>query len=65
MQGLLRGVEGYEMRLGICSRSGDVVEPMLRPQWYVNCDGMARAALEVRLPACSRARLLLLVRVRV
>ena len=35
------------MRLGICSRSGDIVEPMLRPQWYVDCEGMAAAALKV------------------
>lgn len=45
-KGLLRGVEGHEMRLGICSRSGDIVEPMLRPQWYVDCEGMAAAALK-------------------
>jgi len=25
------------MRLGTCQRSKDVVEPMIKPQWYVNC----------------------------
>ena len=24
------------MRLGVCSRSGDVVEPRITPQWFVN-----------------------------
>lgn len=27
-----------------CSRSKDVVEPLLRPQWYVRCAEMAQAA---------------------
>ena len=37
------------MRLGLCSRSGDILEPMITPQWYVNCDSMAeRAATAVR-----------------
>jgi len=34
------------MRLGICSRSGDILEPMITPQWYVNCDGMAKRATD-------------------
>lgn len=34
------------MRLGLCSRSGDVLEPMITPQWYVNCDGMAKRATD-------------------
>nr|VZI34787.1 unnamed protein product [Spirometra erinaceieuropaei] len=31
--------------LPVCSRSGDVVEPLLRQQWFVNTDSMAEAAL--------------------
>ncbi|KAJ2849342.1 hypothetical protein IWW36_002700 [Coemansia brasiliensis] len=27
-----------------CSRSGDVIEPMLMPQWYVSCKKLAREA---------------------
>ncbi|KAJ2356434.1 hypothetical protein GGF43_002080 [Coemansia sp. RSA 2618] len=27
-----------------CSRSGDVIEPMLMPQWYVRCGGLAQRA---------------------
>jgi len=34
------------MRLGICSRSGDIIEPYLCPQWYVNCNTMAARAVE-------------------
>ena len=33
MQGLFRGKEDNAMRLGLCSRSKDVIEPMLKPQW--------------------------------
>ncbi|CAH8390921.1 unnamed protein product [Eruca vesicaria subsp. sativa] len=44
---LLRGVEEKDMRIGICSRSGDVVEPMLKPQWYVRCSTMGKEALDV------------------
>ena len=32
---LLRGKENNKMRLGICSRSGDIIEPYLTPQWLV------------------------------
>lgn len=34
------------MRLGICSRSKDVIEPMIKPQWYVKCDDLAKAACD-------------------
>lgn len=45
-KGLFRGVEDNPMRLGICSRSGDVIEPVLKPQWWVSCGGMAKAACD-------------------
>ena len=35
--GIYRGTEKNVMRIGFCSRSGDVIEPMLRPQWWVDC----------------------------
>src|SRR3546814_3330720 len=39
----------YKMRLGLCSRSKDIIEPLLTPQWYVNCKPMAeRACAAVR-----------------
>ena len=44
--GLYRGKEPNKMRLGLCSRSGDIIEPMLTPQWYVDCTSMARRAVD-------------------
>ncbi|XP_077226702.1 valine--tRNA ligase, mitochondrial 1-like isoform X2 [Tasmannia lanceolata] len=46
IKGLYRGSQNNEMRLGICSRSNDVIEPMIRPQWFVNCNDMAKQALD-------------------
>jgi valyl-tRNA synthetase len=34
-KGLFRGTADNPMRIGISSRSGDVIEPMMKPQWYV------------------------------
>ncbi|KAK9103448.1 hypothetical protein Sjap_020702 [Stephania japonica] len=45
-KGLYRGAQNNEMRLGLCSRTNDVVEPMIKPQWFVNCNGMAKEALD-------------------
>ncbi|CAI0442038.1 unnamed protein product [Linum tenue] len=45
-KGLYRGAKNNEMRLGLCSRSNDVVEPMIKPQWFVNCASMAKQALD-------------------
>ncbi|KAL2250611.1 UNVERIFIED_CONTAM: Valine--tRNA ligase, mitochondrial 1 [Sesamum indicum] len=45
-KGLYRGDKNNEMRLGICSRSNDVVEPLIKPQWYVNCKSMAQQGLD-------------------
>jgi len=44
--GLYRGKEPNPMRLGLCSRSGDVVEPFLTPQWWVDCKDMAAEAVK-------------------
>ena len=44
--GLYRGKANNPMRLGLCSRSKDVIEPMLKPQWWVNCSEMAKEACE-------------------
>ncbi|XP_009598164.1 valine--tRNA ligase, mitochondrial 1-like [Nicotiana tomentosiformis] len=45
-KGLYRDAKNNEMRLGICSRSNDVVEPLIKPQWFVNCKSMAKQALD-------------------
>ena len=44
--GQLHGKAPNKMRLGLCSRSGDIIEPMLSPQWYVNCSNMAQRAAD-------------------
>ena len=45
-KGLLIGKEPNKMVLKVCSRSGDILEPMITPQWYVNCEGMAKRATD-------------------
>jgi valyl-tRNA synthetase len=45
-RGLLRGKYPKPMKLGLCSRSGDVIEPMIMPQWFVDCTDMARRSVE-------------------
>jgi len=45
-KGLLKGKEPNKMRLGLCSRSGDILEPMITPQWYVNCEDMAKRSTD-------------------
>ena len=43
--GLLRKIEPYTYRVGRCARSKDVIEPMLMPQWFVDCSSMAEASV--------------------
>ena len=31
------------------SRSKDIIEPLIKPQWWANCMGMAEAATKVGL----------------
>lgn len=48
-KGLYRGIHDNPMRLGISSRSKDVIEPLLKPQWWVACGDMAaRSVAAVR-----------------
>ncbi|XP_077362376.1 valine--tRNA ligase, mitochondrial isoform X1 [Festucalex cinctus] len=42
---LFRGKQEHAMALPICSRSGDVIEPLLKKQWFVRCHGMAQKAI--------------------
>ncbi|XP_058054335.1 valine--tRNA ligase isoform X2 [Anopheles bellator] len=44
---LLRGIRPHAMVLPVCSRSKDVVELLLRPQWFVRCREMAQRAVAV------------------
>jgi len=43
---LYRGSKDNPMVVPICSRSKDIIEPLLKPQWYVNCKEMARKAID-------------------
>ncbi|XP_061691143.1 valine--tRNA ligase, mitochondrial isoform X2 [Syngnathoides biaculeatus] len=43
---LFRGKKEHAMTLPICSRSGDIIEPLLKKQWFVRCHGMAQKAIQ-------------------
>ncbi|XP_023665597.1 valine--tRNA ligase, mitochondrial [Paramormyrops kingsleyae] len=43
---LFRGRQDHAMSLPVCSRSGDVIEPLLKRQWFVRCEQMARRAIQ-------------------
>ncbi|CAF1002039.1 unnamed protein product [Adineta steineri] len=45
-RGLYRDSKENEMVLPICSRSKDIIEPLLKPQWYVNCQSMAQRSID-------------------
>lgn len=45
-KGLYKETVDNPMVVPICSRSKDVVEPLIKPQWYVKCDEMAKNATE-------------------
>jgi len=40
-KGLWVGKKSHTMRLGLCSRSKDILEPYLKPQWWMNCKDLA------------------------
>lgn len=44
--GLYVETKNNPMVVPICSRSKDVVEPLIKPQWYVKCDEMAAKAID-------------------
>ena len=44
--GLYRDSKDNPMVVPICNRSKDVVEPMLKYQWFVSCEGMAKKAAD-------------------
>lgn len=47
--GLYEEKENNVMKIGFCSKSGDIIEPYLKPQWWVDCKDMAdRAVRAVR-----------------
>lgn len=42
---LLREVRSHSMQLPLCSRSKDIIEYMIKPQWFLRTKSMAEAAL--------------------
>jgi valyl-tRNA synthetase len=45
-KGLYIETKPNPMSIPVCSRTGDVIEPLLKPQWYVNCQQMAKGAIK-------------------
>ena len=46
-KGLYRETKDNPMVVPTCSRSKDIIEPLMKPQWYVDCGKMAKEAIEV------------------
>ncbi|KAF7261463.1 hypothetical protein EG68_00986 [Paragonimus skrjabini miyazakii] len=44
--GLYHGERDNPMVVPMCSRSKDVIEPLLKPQWYMRCQEMADEAMK-------------------
>ncbi|XP_020816671.1 valine--tRNA ligase [Drosophila serrata] len=42
---LLREVRAHSMQLPMCSRSKDIIEYMIQPQWFLKCKDLAKNAL--------------------
>lgn len=45
--GLYVETKENEMIVPVCSKSGDVIEPLIKPQWWVKCSDLAMEALKV------------------
>lgn len=43
---LLRGREDHVMSVPMCSRSKDIIEFLIKPQWFIKCEEMARRAID-------------------
>lgn len=46
-QGLFVRQEPNKMIVPVCSRSGDVIEPLLKPQWWMKMEPLAKPAVDV------------------
>ncbi|KAJ1510925.1 hypothetical protein HMI54_001258 [Coelomomyces lativittatus] len=44
-----RGSKPYSMLLPVCSRSKDILEPRLIPQWYLKCSPLAEKVIQLIL----------------
>ncbi|KAI8996861.1 valyl-tRNA synthetase [Pilobolus umbonatus] len=45
-KGLFVDVKNNPMTVPVCSKSGDIIEPLMKPQWWVKCKGMADKAMK-------------------
>ena len=45
-KGLFKEVKDTETVLPVCNRSKDIIEPLLKSQWYVNCKTMSAKAVK-------------------
>ncbi|XP_074540213.1 valine--tRNA ligase [Halichoeres trimaculatus] len=45
-RGHFKEIKDNPMVVPVCSRSKDIVEPLLKPQWYVNCTEMGKQAAD-------------------
>ncbi|CAO3638672.1 unnamed protein product [Cunninghamella blakesleeana] len=45
-KGLFVDVKDNPMTVPVCSKSGDVIEPIMKPQWWVNCKPLADEAIK-------------------
>ncbi|CAB1456282.1 unnamed protein product [Pleuronectes platessa] len=45
-RGQFKEIKDNPMVVPVCSRSKDIVEPLLKPQWYVNCKEMGKEAAD-------------------
>jgi len=45
-KGLWVGKKSHSMRLGFCSRTKDIIEPYLKPQWWMNCKDLADKSVQ-------------------
>ncbi|CAG8456642.1 4784_t:CDS:10 [Acaulospora morrowiae] len=45
-KGLFFGTQENPMAIPTCAKSGDIIEPVLKPQWWVSCSAMAADAMK-------------------
>ena len=46
-KGLYVKTENNPMKVPMCSRSKDVIEPMIKPQWYMDVEDMSKEAVKI------------------
>ncbi|KAH7918790.1 hypothetical protein BV22DRAFT_1100140 [Leucogyrophana mollusca] len=44
--GLFIETKDNPMQIPLCAKSGDIIEPVLKPQWWVNCKPLAEEAIK-------------------